>query len=92
MAEARGFCTVLFGDIMIITKENEGGSMASSEERVAYLEGSDVIWDYDSITRELIIMKRPKSYVDALAGLGKEMWEKAGGAKYIEKMRAEWDE
>ncbi|SHF76717.1 hypothetical protein SAMN02746089_02521 [Caldanaerobius fijiensis DSM 17918] len=51
----------------------------------------DIIWDYDNITGELVIMKRPESYVDALAGLGKEMWEKAGGTRYIEEMRTEWD-
>ncbi|MEW8997241.1 MAG: hypothetical protein AB2462_05260 [Thermoanaerobacter sp.] len=53
--------------------------------------GDDLVWDYDEVKGELIIMKRPESYVEALIGLGKEMWEEAGGTKYIEKIREEWD-
>jgi hypothetical protein len=53
--------------------------------------GDDLIWDYDEIKGELIIMKRPTSYVDALAGLGADMWKEAGGTEYIEKIRDEWD-
>lgn len=53
--------------------------------------GDDIIWDYDRLTGELVIMKRPESYTDVLSGLGKEMWEKAGGTNYIEEMRSEWD-
>ncbi|QSQ08088.1 hypothetical protein H0A61_00408 [Koleobacter methoxysyntrophicus] len=53
--------------------------------------GDDLIWEYDEIKGELIIMKRPESYVEALMGLGEEMWKEAGGTKYIEEMRDEWD-
>jgi len=51
----------------------------------------DLIWDYDEINGELIILRRPESYVDALMGLGEEMWKKAGGTKYIDEIRKEWD-
>lgn len=54
--------------------------------------GNDIIWDYDNITGELIIMKRPESYVDALAGLGQEIWEKLESKEFIEEMRTEWDQ
>ncbi|WP_434576902.1 hypothetical protein [Thermoanaerobacterium thermosaccharolyticum] len=53
--------------------------------------GDNIIWDYNKITGELIIMKRPESYTDALAGLGEDMWKQVGGTKYIEEMRNEWD-
>ena len=39
-----------------------------------------------------IITKRPTSYADALQGLGKEVWQKLGGAdKYIKEERASWE-
>lgn len=54
--------------------------------------GDDIIWDYDNITGELIIMKRPESYVETLAGLGQEIWEKLDDKEFIEEMRAEWEQ
>ncbi|WPX09095.1 hypothetical protein [Anaerocellum danielii] len=53
--------------------------------------GNDIIWDYDYITGELIIMKRPESYVDTLAGLGQEIWEGLDSKEFIEEMREEWE-
>lgn len=39
-----------------------------------------------------VIAKEPKSYSDALRGLGKEVWQALGGAdKYIKQERASWD-
>ncbi|OGE81807.1 MAG: hypothetical protein A3H72_01785 [Candidatus Doudnabacteria bacterium RIFCSPLOWO2_02_FULL_48_8] len=39
-----------------------------------------------------VIVKEPKSYADALEGLGKEIWRSLGGAdKYIKEERASWD-
>ncbi len=39
-----------------------------------------------------MLIRRPKSYADALQGLGKEVWEALGGAdKYIREERASWD-
>lgn len=41
--------------------------------------------------RRAVLVKHPKDYVAALEGLGKEMWEKLGGAdKYIRGERASW--
>jgi hypothetical protein len=53
--------------------------------------GDNIIWDYNKITGELIIMKRPESYTNALAGLGEDMWKQVGGTKYIKEMRNQWD-
>ena len=39
-----------------------------------------------------ILTKRPKRYADALQGLGKEVWQKLGGAdKYLKEERASWE-
>ncbi len=39
-----------------------------------------------------MLVRRPKSYADALQGLGKEVWKALGGAdKYIREERASWD-
>lgn len=53
--------------------------------------GDEFIWDYDSETQELFLMKRPESYTDFLAGLGEEMWKNAGGCEYIKQERETWD-
>lgn len=38
-----------------------------------------------------VLVKRPKDYVAALEGLGKEVWDALGGAdKYIHRERASW--
>lgn len=39
-----------------------------------------------------IIYKEPEDPVDALAGLGKEMWKKLGGADaYLKRERDSWE-
>ena len=39
----------------------------------------------------IMLSKEPESYADALAGLGKEVWQALGGAdKYIKEERASW--
>jgi hypothetical protein len=53
--------------------------------------GDEFIWDYDSETQELFLMKKPESYTDFLAGLGAEMWKDAGGTEYIRQERDTWD-
>jgi AbrB family looped-hinge helix DNA binding protein len=38
-----------------------------------------------------ILLKYPKNYVDAMQGLGKEVWHMLGGAtRYIKQERASW--
>jgi AbrB family looped-hinge helix DNA binding protein len=38
-----------------------------------------------------ILTKRPESYVDALDGLGADIWKKLGGGdNYIKRERASW--
>jgi len=38
-----------------------------------------------------ILIKKPKSHVEALEGLGKEVWDALGGVEYIRKERSLWD-
>lgn len=39
-----------------------------------------------------ILMKEPADYLDALDGLGKDVWKKLGGTKkYLRKERAAWN-
>ena len=53
--------------------------------------GDEFIWDYDSETQELFLMKKPDSYTNFLAGLGKEMWKNVNGTEYIKQEREAWD-
>lgn len=53
--------------------------------------GDEFIWDYDKETQELFLMKKPDSYTDFLAGLGKEMWKDVKGTEYIKQEREAWD-
>ena len=39
-----------------------------------------------------ILVKKPEDYVEALKGLGKEVWDSLGGAdNYIKEERASWN-
>ena len=40
---------------------------------------------------QIVIMPKPKSYTDALRGLGKEIWKGIDPLEYIRKERASWD-
>jgi len=53
--------------------------------------GEEILWDYDEETNELILIKKPNSYTDALTGLGEEMWKSAGGIRYIQQERKSWE-
>jgi hypothetical protein len=53
--------------------------------------GDEFIWEYDKQSNSLFLMKKPVSYTDFLAGLGKEMWDSVGGTKYIRQERDQWD-
>lgn len=42
--------------------------------------------------RHAMITKQPEDYVEALSGLGKEMWKKLGGGDaYLKRERASWN-
>ena len=59
-------------------------------EKLKLKSGTDIsVFSVDET--HAIIMKRPKDYVAAMEGLGKEVWQALGGAdKYIKEQRASW--
>jgi hypothetical protein len=52
--------------------------------------GDEFLWNYDSETKELFLIKRPPSITDALYGLGADLWKQAGGTDYIREERDSW--
>jgi bifunctional DNA-binding transcriptional regulator/antitoxin component of YhaV-PrlF toxin-antitoxin module len=52
--------------------------------------GDSLIWMYDDIRQEIIVMPKPKSFSDKLWGLGKEVWDKENVEDTIKEERAEW--
>jgi bifunctional DNA-binding transcriptional regulator/antitoxin component of YhaV-PrlF toxin-antitoxin module len=52
--------------------------------------GDSLLWQYDEIRQEIIVMTKPKSFSDKLWGLGKELWESEPSHEYVNKERAEW--
>jgi bifunctional DNA-binding transcriptional regulator/antitoxin component of YhaV-PrlF toxin-antitoxin module len=53
--------------------------------------GDELIWKYDEIRDEIIIIRKPNSFSEALWGLGKELWKKESADEYVKKEREEWD-
>lgn len=57
------------------------------------LKAGSKITVYPIDANKAIISKQPEDIVEAMSGLGKDLWEKLGGAdKYIERERASWDQ
>lgn len=53
--------------------------------------GDELMWKYDELRDEIIVLRKPKRFSDALWGLGKEMWEKENGDEYVRKEREGWE-
>lgn len=52
--------------------------------------GDKLIWQYDEIRSEIIVMPKPNSFSNKLWGLGKTMWEKEPVDDYVNKERENW--
>lgn len=52
--------------------------------------GDELIWKYDKFRDEIIIIRKPVKFTEALWGLGKEIWEKEMADEYVKKERKEW--
>lgn len=52
--------------------------------------GDKLIWQYDEVHQEIIVMPKPKSFTDKLWGLGKELWETESTDDYLRKERESW--
>lgn len=60
-------------------------------EKLNLQAGNEVVV-YPVDEQRAMIVKQPKSYADALEGLGQEVWRALGGTeKYIKQERASWD-
>lgn len=56
------------------------------------LKAGSVLTIHSVDSERAVLMKHPKSYTQALAGLGKDVWQSLGGAKkYIKNERSLWD-
>jgi bifunctional DNA-binding transcriptional regulator/antitoxin component of YhaV-PrlF toxin-antitoxin module len=53
--------------------------------------GDQLIWKYDESREEIIVIRKPKSFADALWGLGKEVWKDEKADEYVQKERKEWE-
>jgi bifunctional DNA-binding transcriptional regulator/antitoxin component of YhaV-PrlF toxin-antitoxin module len=52
--------------------------------------GDSLLWQYDELRQEIIVMPKPKSFSDKLWGLGKNIWDQESTDDYIRKERDEW--
>jgi bifunctional DNA-binding transcriptional regulator/antitoxin component of YhaV-PrlF toxin-antitoxin module len=52
--------------------------------------GDKLLWQYDEIRDEIIVMPKPKSFSDKLWGLGKELWVDEPSDDYVRKERENW--
>jgi hypothetical protein len=53
--------------------------------------GDELIWKYDKIGDEILVIRKPKCFSDTFWGLGKEIWEKENGNEYVRKERETWE-
>ncbi len=67
---------------IVVPKEIRQGMGLRVGERVAV---------YSLDRQRAVLVKYPANYVQAMKGLGKEVWKELGGAlKYIKQERASW--
>ena len=52
--------------------------------------GDSLLWQYDEVNQEIIVMPKPNSFSDKMWGLGKELWEKESSDDYMKKERSDW--
>ncbi|WP_197479971.1 AbrB/MazE/SpoVT family DNA-binding domain-containing protein [Paenibacillus swuensis] len=52
--------------------------------------GDTLLWQYDEVHEDIIVMPKPKSFSEKLWGLGKEIWAGEPGDEYIRKERDPW--
>jgi bifunctional DNA-binding transcriptional regulator/antitoxin component of YhaV-PrlF toxin-antitoxin module len=52
--------------------------------------GDKLIWQYDEISSEIIVMPKPTSFSEKLWGLGKQLWTNESADEYVKKERDHW--
>lgn len=53
--------------------------------------GADIIWLYDEVTCQILLMEKPDNFAKAMKGLGKELWHGTDVNTYIEEERQSWE-
>lgn len=57
---------------------------------LAIKEGDKIVFDYrDGM---VVLLARPKDFVEFSKGLGAELWREAGAGEHVEGERASWQE
>lgn len=59
-------------------------------EKASLNVGDTLLWMYDDIRKEIIVMPKPKRFTDAIFGLGKELWSEESMDDEVRKERDEW--
>ena len=52
--------------------------------------GDSLLWQYDEMRLEIIVMPKPNSFSDKLWGLGKKLWGKEKTDDFVQKDRENW--
>lgn len=52
--------------------------------------GDKLLWQYDEVREDIIVMPKPKSFSDKLWGLGKELWTADPSDDYVRNERDQW--
>lgn len=52
--------------------------------------GDKLIWLYDEVHQDIIVMPKPKSFSEKLWGLGKKLWENDSADEYVRRERENW--
>ncbi|MXQ54111.1 AbrB/MazE/SpoVT family DNA-binding domain-containing protein [Shimazuella sp. KC615] len=53
--------------------------------------GDELIWKYDELRDEIIIIRKPIKFSEAFWGLGRKLWEKETADEYVNKEREGWE-
>lgn len=53
--------------------------------------GDQIIWCYDEMKNQIIVISKPISFTKAMRGLGKDVWDNIDPVEYICEERAGWE-
>ena len=53
--------------------------------------GDQIIWYYDEMKNQIIVISKPISFTKAMRGLGKDVWDNIDPVEYICEERAGWE-
>lgn len=77
----------------IISRIDDNLSITVPEEILANAglkPGDAIIWYCDTVTKQIILSKRPADFAKELRGLGKKVWKRPEASEYVSKERDSW--